>query len=57
MLLEEITQVMQNYTIDSNNTEGAFYFIVQFFNILDSNKELCLALLRPAWRYGIRRTD
>lgn len=22
--LEEITQVMQNYTIDSNNTEGAF---------------------------------
>ena len=43
--LEEITQVMQNYTIDSNNTEGAFYFIVQFFNILDSNKELCLALL------------
>ena len=26
--LEEITQVMQNYTIDSNNTEGAFYFIV-----------------------------
>jgi AcrR family transcriptional regulator len=45
--LEEITQVMQNYTIDSNNTEGAFYFIVQFFNILDSNKELCLALLGP----------
>ena len=34
-------------TIDSNNTEGAFYFIVQFFNILDSNKELCLALLGP----------
>ena len=45
--LKEITQVMQNYTIDSNNTEGAFYFIVQFFNILDSNKELCLALLGP----------
>lgn len=45
--LEEITQVMKNCPIDSNNTKGAFFFIVQFFNIMDSNKDLCRALLGP----------
>lgn len=45
--LREISEVMKNCQIDSNNTDGAFFFIVQFFNIMDSNKELCRALLGP----------
>lgn len=45
--LEEITQVMKNCPIDSDNTDRVFSFIVQFFNIMDSNKDLCLALLGP----------
>lgn len=45
--MEDIMQVMKDYPIDPGNREGAFPFMVQFFNILGSNRDLCLALLGP----------
>lgn len=45
--LEEISQVMQTYPLNPENMDSAFFFIVRFFNIMDSNKNLCRALLGP----------
>lgn len=45
--LAEISQVMQACPLSPDNMDSAFFFTVKFFNIMDSNKELCRALLGP----------
>lgn len=45
--MEDIRQVMKDYPIDPSNRDGAFPFVVAFFNILGDNRDLCLALLGP----------
>lgn len=45
--MTDITAVMESFPIDHGNRESVVLFIARFFSILDSNKELCLALLGP----------
>lgn len=45
--MEDITQVMETCPVQHENQESVILFIARFFSILDSNKELCLALLGP----------
>lgn len=45
--MEEIKRVMKDYPPTPTNKETAFHFVVEFFSILYSNRDLCLALLGP----------
>ena len=45
--LMQITEVMQNHPIDPGNPDSVLPFIVQFFSIMDKDRDLCLALLGP----------
>lgn len=45
--MQNITEVMQNHPIDPGNPDSVLPFIVQFFSIMDKDRDLCLALLGP----------
>ena len=45
--MQNITEVMQNHLIDPGNPDSVLPFIVQFFSIMDNDRDLCLALLGP----------
>ena len=45
--MQNITEVMKKYPLDSNNPDSVLQFIVQFFSIMDNDRDLCLALLGP----------
>ena len=43
--MQNITEVMKKYPINSDNPDTVLQFIVQFFSIMDNDRDLCLALL------------
>ena len=43
--MQNITEVMKKYPIDPDNSDSVLQFIVQFFSIMDNDRDLCLALL------------
>ena len=45
--MQNITEVMKKYPIDPDNSDSVLQFIVQFFSIMDNDRDLCLALLGP----------
>ena len=45
--LENITHILENCPVDFSNNEGTLEFVTKFFAILDSDKDLCRALLGP----------
>ena len=45
--MQNITEVMKKYPINSDNPDTVLQFIVQFFSIMDNDRDLCLALLGP----------
>lgn len=45
--MQNITEVMQNHPIDPGNPDSVLPFIVQFFSIMDKDRDLCLAFLGP----------
>ena len=45
--MQNITEVMKKYPIDPDNPDSVLQFIVQFFSIMDNDRDLCLALLGP----------
>lgn len=45
--LENITHILENCPVDFSNNESTLEFVTKFFAILDSDKDLCRALLGP----------
>lgn len=45
--LENITHMLEEYPVDFSNNESTLEFVTKFFAILDSDKDLCRALLGP----------
>ena len=45
--LENITHILEDYPVDFSNNESTLEFVTKFFAILDSDKDLCRALLGP----------
>ena len=45
--LENITHMLEEYPVDFSNNESTLEFVTKFFSILDSDKDLCRALLGP----------
>ena len=41
--MQNITEVMKKYPIDPDNSDSVLQFIVQFFSIMDNDRDLCLA--------------
>ena len=44
---EDAMQNITKYPIDPDNPDSVLQFIVQFFSIMDNDRDLCLALLGP----------
>ena len=40
--MQNITEVMKKYPIDPDNSDSVLQFIVQFFSIMDNDRDLCL---------------
>lgn len=45
--LDNITHILENCPVDFSNNESTLEFVTKFFAILDSDKDLCRALLGP----------
>ena len=45
--MQNITEVMKKYPIDPDNSDSVLQFIVQFFSIMDNDRDLFRALLGP----------
>ena len=45
--LENITHILENCPVDFSNNESTLEFVTKFFAIMDSDKDLCRALLGP----------